>query len=300
MSQPLRSDVADAGESKRRFAGRTAIVTGASRGIGAAVAERLAAEGCNLVLVARTAEQHPNLPGSLRETVARCTRHGARAEAVVADLGDADSRAAIVPRALELFDGRVDILVNDAAAALYGSLLDFPLKRRRVSFEVNVQAPIDLAQAVIPGMLERGEGWIVNVSSVTAKNVQGPPYRKGNFTGDIGIYGASKAALNRVTHGFAVELEGTGIRVNTVEPRAGVHTEGADALVGDTLTDAITESMEAMVEGVLALCDCPPERIGGTFVSLDLIDELGLEVRGLDGQPLPASAASRGGVSGAS
>ncbi len=279
--------MADGDASQRRFEGRIAIVTGASRGIGAAVAERLAAEGANVVLVARTAEQHPELPGSLKETVARCTRHGARAEAVVADLADAESRAAIVPRALEVF-GRVDIVVNNAAAALYGSLLTFPLKRRRVSFEVNVEAPIDLAQAVIPGMLERGEGWIVNVSSVTAKNVQGPPYRKGNFTGDIGIYGASKAALNRVTHGFAVELEGTGIRVNTVEPRAGVHTEGADALVGDTLTDAITESMEAMVEGVLALCDCPADRIGGTFVSLDLIDELGLEVRGLDGRSLPA------------
>jgi NAD(P)-dependent dehydrogenase (short-subunit alcohol dehydrogenase family) len=273
----------DADGSARRLDGRTAIVTGASRGIGAAVAERLAAEGADVVVVARTAEHHPVLPGSLQETAARCARHGARVEAVVADLAEADSRAAIVPRALERF-GKVDILVNNAAAALYGSLLTFPLKRRRISFEVNVEAPVDLAQAVIPGMLERGEGWIVNVSSVTAKNVAGPPYRGGSFTGAIGVYGASKAALNRVTHGFAVELEGTGIRVNTIEPRAGVHTEGADALVGDTLTPAITESMEAMVEGVLALCDCPAARIGGTFVSLDLIDELGLEVRGLDGR----------------
>jgi NAD(P)-dependent dehydrogenase (short-subunit alcohol dehydrogenase family) len=267
-----------------RFASRTAIVTGASRGIGAALAERLAAEGARLLLVARTLDSHDHLAGSLNETVARCRRHGAVVDAFVADLSDAESRAAIVPRALDLFGGCLDILVNNAAAAIYQPVLDYPLRRRRLTFEVNVHAPADLAQAAIPAMVERGEGWIVNVSSASAIHHRGRPVSLARGGPYIGVYGASKAALNRLTVAFAAELGGTGVRVNTVEPRAAVLSEGAEALVGEMLTDDQIESMEAMVEAVLLLCDCPPEWTGGIHTSLDLLDETGAVVMSLDGR----------------
>jgi citronellol/citronellal dehydrogenase len=271
-----------------RFRGRNAIVTGASRGIGAALAERMAAEGASVVIAARTLDHHDHLAGSLNETVERCRRYGTNVEAIVADLSDADSRATIVPRALEILDGRVDILVNNAAAAVYQSTLDYPLRRRRLMFEVNVEAPIDLTQSVVPSMSARGEGWIVNVSSATARVAQGPPYRTGGVHSVIGVYGATKAALNRVTHAFAVELFGTGIRINTIEPRAAVMSEGAEALVGGMVGDEAIESMEAMVEAMLVLCDCPADRTGGVHVSLDLLDELGITVMTLDGSaPYP-------------
>lgn len=266
-----------------RFRGRNAIVTGASRGIGAALAERLAAEGASVVIAARTLDRHDHLPGSLNETLARCRKYGVTAEAIVADLADADSRGAIVSYALDVFDGRVDILVNNGAAAVYQSTLEYPLRRRRVMFEVNVEAPIDLTQAVVPGMTARGEGWIVNVSSATARFAPGPPYRTGGVNGVIGVYGATKAALNRMTHAFAVELEGTGVRVNTIEPRAAVMSEGAEVLVGDIVGPEAIEPMETMVEAAVALCDCPAERTGGVHVSLDLLAELGVTARALDG-----------------
>jgi NAD(P)-dependent dehydrogenase (short-subunit alcohol dehydrogenase family) len=266
-----------------RFAGRNVLVTGASRGIGAALAERLAAEGARLVLVARTVSRHEHLAGSLDETLARCRRHGARAEAIAADLADAESRAAIVPRALALLGGRIDVLVNNAAAAIYQPALDFALRRRRVTFEVNVHAPADLMQAVAPGMRARGEGWIVNVSSASARYEPGQPNALLRPPPFIGVYGASKAALNRLSTAFAAELLGSGVRVNTIEPRAAVLSEGADALVGDLLRDEWIESMEAMVEATLLLCDCPAERTGGVHVSLDLLDAHGREVLTLDG-----------------
>jgi citronellol/citronellal dehydrogenase len=276
-----------------RFRGRNVVVTGASRGIGAAIAERLAAEGANVVITARTVDRHDHLAGSLNETLARCRRHGTTVEAVAADLADPASRSRIVPEALDVLGGRIDVLVNNAAAAIYASVLEYPAKRASLMFEVNVHAPLQLAQAVVPGMIERGQGWIVNVSSATARHAPGPPFRTSGVTTQIGVYGATKAALNRITNAFAVELHDRGVRVNTVEPRAAVLSEGADALVGGTLHADQIESMEAMVEATLALCDCPPDRTGQVYVSLDLLDELGVTVMSLDGRT-PHPSGQRG------
>jgi citronellol/citronellal dehydrogenase len=260
----------------KRFAGRRVVVTGASRGIGAAAAQRFAAEGADVAIVARTLEQHDHLAGSLRETATRIEALGARAALIAADLTDAEDRSRIVPSAADALGGPVDILVNNAAAAIYGPVRDFPLKRRRLIFEVNVHAPFDLAQAVLPSMIERGEGWIVNISSGTAR-----PIANSTMT----VYGASKAALNRMTHGLAVELAGSGVRVNTVEPRAAVMSEGATALIGDTVRADQIESMEEMVEAIVAQADCSADLTARNCVSLDLIDEMGLKVHALDGTP---------------
>ncbi|HEY7133436.1 MAG TPA: SDR family NAD(P)-dependent oxidoreductase [Acidimicrobiia bacterium] len=271
----------------KRFEGRRALVTGASRGIGAAIAQRLAAEGADVAVTARTKDRHPTLPGSLEETASLLAGYGGRAAVIVADMADADDRARIVPEAADALGGPVEILVNNAAAAIYQPLSDYPLRRRRLIFEVNAHGPIDLAQAALPAMLAAGEGWIVNVSSGSARLTDGPPFRAGAMSATIGVYGASKAALNRLTNALAVELYGTGVRINTVEPRAAVHSVGADVHLGDSLPADMYESMEEMVEGTVALCDCDADHTGRVDVSLDLIDERGLTVMGLDGRPHP-------------
>ena len=147
----------------RRFEGRRALVTGASRGIGAGIAERLAAEGADVALVARTRSEHAVLEGSLEETAARCEAHGARSVVVVADITRTDDRERVVGEAVEGLGGSIDVLVNNAAAAIYQPMADYPLKRRHLTFEANVHAPLDLAQAVLPSMIEAGEGWILNL-----------------------------------------------------------------------------------------------------------------------------------------
>jgi NAD(P)-dependent dehydrogenase (short-subunit alcohol dehydrogenase family) len=268
-----------------RFAGRRALVTGASRGIGAGIAERLAAEGADVVITARTLDRHDHLAGSLRETAARIGRYGTRVAIVVADLTDEDDRRRIVAEAAEALGGPVAILVNNAAAAMNQPLVDFSLRRRRILFEANVHAPLDLAQAAIPAMRAAGEGWIVNVSSGSARPSPGPPFDLGFQGSTSTVYGASKAALNRVTNGLGAELHGTGIRVNTIEPRAALLSEGAEELVGASLRPDQIESMEEMVEAVVALCDCAEDVTGATLVSLDLIADWGLTVHGLDGAP---------------
>ncbi len=270
-----------------RFSGRVALVTGASRGIGAAAATRLAAEGADVAVVARTLDHHPSLPGSLTETAERIRSFGVRSVVVVADLTNPEDRARIVDEAVDAL-GPVDVLVNNAAANIGGPLLDFPAKRIRLSMEANVVAPLELAQRVVPGMVERGEGWIVNLSSATANLQGGAPFDVTESSKLLGVYGASKAALNRVTDGLAVQLHGTGVRVNSVQPRAAVLSEGAAALVGSSLRPEQVESMEAMVEGLVALCDCGPDHTGHIEDSLGIIERLGLTVMELDGSgPFP-------------
>lgn len=268
-----------------RFAGQRALVTGASRGIGAGIAERLAAEGADVVITARTLDHHDRLPGSLCETAERLAAYGSRVELLSADLADSETRARIVPAAAELLGGPPEILVNNAAAAIYQPLEEYPLRRRMVTFEVNVHAPHDLMQAAIPGMREIGRGWIVNVSSASARLLEGPPFELVEPGTALAVYAASKAALNRITNGMGAELFGTGIRANTIQPRSAVHSEGASELVGDTIRPGQVEEMEEMVEAVTALCEAPEDLTGRVCVSLDLIEELQLEVRSLDARP---------------
>ena len=271
----------------KRFGGRVVLVTGASRGIGAAAASRLAAEGADVAIVARTLDHHPTLPGSLTDTAGRIRSFGVRAAVVVADLTDPDDRARIVDEAVDAL-GPIDVLVNNAAASIGGSILDFPAKRVRLSMEANVVAPLELAQRVVPGMVERGEGWIVNLSSATANLHGGAPYDVTESSRMLAVYGASKAALNRITDGLAVQLHGTGVRVNAVQPRAAVLSEGAAAIVGARLRPDQVESMEAMVEGLIALCDCGPDHTGHVEDSLGIIQRLGLVVQHLDASgPFP-------------
>lgn len=269
-----------------RFAGKRALVTGASRGIGAAVAERLGAEGAAVAIVARSIDAVDHLPGSLTETRAKIHSHGAEGFIVVADLTDEEQRSQVVARATEGLGGPIDILVNNAAAAIYTEIATMPLKRRRLMFEANVHAPLDLAQAVIPSMTRAGAGWIVNLTSGSADTWNGPPFELGVTGSTIAVYGASKAALRRLSNGLAAELHGTGIRVNAVEPRAAVMSEGADVLVGGRLRADQIESMEHMVEGVVGLCDCEADLTGRTWVSGDVVNELGLDVHAIDGSTM--------------
>jgi NAD(P)-dependent dehydrogenase (short-subunit alcohol dehydrogenase family) len=258
--------------------GRVALVTGASRGIGAAISLGLAREGAAVAVTARTLDAHPRLPGSLREVADGIDALGAKAVPIPADLSDTDDRARIVPE-VEAALGPIDILVNNAAAAFYVPTAELPLRRRRLLFEVNVHAPVDLAQQVVPGMRSRGRGWIVNISSATSRRPKGPPFDSAMRLGATStLYGSTKAALERITTGLAAEVYDDGVAVNSLAPVAAVRTPGAEAHLGPLLDERpdIVEPVDLIVEAALALATCDPATTTGRVVhSRPFLTELG-------------------------
>jgi len=168
---------------------------------------------------------------------------------IVADLADPDDRARIVP-AVEAALGPVDVLVHNAAAAIYASTASMPLRRRQTVFEVNVHAASDLAQAVLPGMRAAHRGSMVNLSSASSGLPIAPP--PNGIPSTMSVYAASKAALERLTVGLAAEVYADGIAVNTIAPVAAVDTPGAEAPVGQLLREnPEVEPVEWLVEAVL-------------------------------------------------
>jgi citronellol/citronellal dehydrogenase len=273
--------------------GRVAVVTGASRGIGAGIAIRLAAEGAKVAVVARTLKSDESAGGaSLERTVELIEKVGGQGFPVVADLLNAHSVARIVPE-VERSLGPVDVMINNAGIAIYRPIDELTSDHLRRLMEINYLTPVELAKAVIPGMRERRSGWIVNISSVVASHAGSPPYDNVAPLFKIGWhYGATKAALERFTTGLASELYSDGIAVNALLPVAGVRTSGFDELMGRvTQRPNLLEPVEQMAEATLALVCCDATVLTGRIVtSAAILTELGLAVHTLDGSMLLAGA----------
>jgi NAD(P)-dependent dehydrogenase (short-subunit alcohol dehydrogenase family) len=208
-----------------------ALVTGASRGIGKAVAIELAAAGHDVAITARTVEEgetreHSStlrrsdtrpLPGSLTTTAAAIEEHGVRALAVPADLLDHPSLVIAADAVLRAW-GRVDVLVNNGRYIGPGHMdhfVDTPIRVLRDHIEANALAPLVLVKAVLPQMLDRGEGVIVDITS--GAGYGDPPAPAGEGGWGLG-YAISKGALHRIAGVLALELAGRGVRAYNVQP----------------------------------------------------------------------------------
>ena len=234
--------------------GTTALITGASRGIGRGIARRFAAEGARLVLCASRLGAHGDLKGTLEEAVAEINASGGEAVAIACDLSDAAARASLVALAEEAM-GPLDIIVNNAAAAVMQLPSQVSTEERNMMYDVNLNAPVDLAQQALPGMRERGRGWILNISSASAHQPV-VPYRDSQIAAHvIAAYGSTKAALDRYTEGLAHEVVTDGVFVNTLAPENIVLTSGADYVRDIARRNPdMAEPVEVMAEAALELC----------------------------------------------
>ena len=240
--------------------GRTALVTGASRGIGAAIATRFAMEGAKVVVSARTAEEgESRLPGTLGDTVARIRAAGGTASLIKADLAQASERERLVEEAAAAY-GPIDVLVNNAAITYFIPVAEFPEKRFKLMMEVQVYAPFHLSQLVLPGMRERRRGWIVNISSGAGIHPKAPYTRAGR--GGT-VYGMCKAALERFTTGLASEVFEDGIAVNVVSPGL-VDTPGVavHGLINEQTKDRV-QPIKYIAEAVFRLATGDPKTMTG-------------------------------------
>lgn len=199
---------------------RTAIVTGASRGIGRAIALGFAREGACIVLAARTeVKREGGLEGTIHEAAQAIEAIGGQALAVRCDVTHESSVNAMVEAAVARF-GRIDILVNNAGVAFYYPVIETPLKRWETVLKVNVTGAFLCARAVLPHMMKQRSGSIINISSLSADERDA-----GNVPTGV-AYGVAKAALDRLTYGLAVEVGQYNIAVNCVKPKEPVDTEG--------------------------------------------------------------------------
>ena len=232
------------------LAGKTALVTGATSGIGRAAAIQLAAQGAEVFVAGRNAERGAAV-------VAEIERSGGRATFIAADLSTTDGISSLAAQT-----GVVDILVNNAGTSWFGPTQNLTVDEYDTLFDGNVRATYFLTAALIPGMVERGSGSIVNVSSMAGK---------------IGMpggaaYGATKAAMSSMTQAWAAELASSGIRVNAVAPGpvyTGVQVREVTSALGDSTAMGRAAEPEEIAESIGFLASPRASYITGAILSVD-------------------------------
>ena len=241
-------------------------------------------EGADVAICSRPTPGFENL-GTLERARDELSRLGGRVLAIPFDLSHADPpRAALIDQ-VEAELGPVDILVNNAAAGSFRPFMEWTDVAMATILDLNFWAPWHLIRRVLPGMRERGAGWIVNMSSQTAVEPLGPPFPATHPSIQGTMYGGSKAFLNRWTASLAAELYGEGIAVSSLAPEAAAATE---VLVEySDIAAELYEPLETMAEATLALCTGDPAALTGKVTtSLQLLVDLGRPVRDLRGEAL--------------
>lgn len=257
--------------------GKVAIVTGASRGIGKSIAQVFAAEGASVVCAARTLTEGAHfLGGSLESTVSEIKQAGGTALAVQCDISTEENCSQLVEAAQREF-GPVDVLVNNAVYANFIPTKDFPVGKWLSAFAVDVHAPFMLSQKVLPDMIEKGSGAIVNISSGAAIGPGRGPYTGSASMAGGTMYGAVKAALERFTQGLAEEVYEYGVSVTAVSPSKVVPTPGTiyQKLVTGP-DDPTGEPPEVMARAVLLLATESLDKVTGRVTySQEILKEFG-------------------------
>jgi citronellol/citronellal dehydrogenase len=267
------------------LAGRTLIMSGGSRGIGLAIALRAARDGANVVLLAKTAEPHPKLEGTVHTAAAQIEEAGGRALAVVGDVRNDDDVAGAVATAVDRFGG-LDIVVNNASALDLRSTREIDMKKYDLMQDINARGTFLLSKTALPHLEQSDHAHILTLS---------PPLDlRPQWAGSYLAYTMAKYGMSLVTLGLAEELRAAGIAANSLWPRTTIATAAIANLLGGDEAVAGSRTPEIMSDAAHAvLVRDPRSCTGNFFLDDDVLAEEGVtDLSGYravaDGGPLMA------------
>ena len=251
------------------LSGKTLLITGASRGIGKAIALRAARDGANIVVVAKTTEPHPKLPGTIYSAVAEIEAAGGRGLACPTDIRFEDQVHVAVRTAVEHFGG-LDVVVNNASAIFLAGTLDTPMKRFDLMHAVNVRGTFLVSQACLPHLLRADNPHILNIA---------PPLNMApRWFGPHVAYTMSKYGMSMCVLGMAEELSDKGVAVNALWPATVIATAAVQNLLGGDAVVRRSRRPEIMGDAAHAILVRNARSCTGSFLS----DEQVLRREGVD------------------
>jgi citronellol/citronellal dehydrogenase len=251
------------------LAGKTVFVTGATRGIGRAIALRAARDGANVVVVGKTDTPHPKLRGTVHDTMREVSELGGRAIGCVGDVRSEEQMQAAVQAAVAAFGG-IDVLVNNASAI---SLTDTPsteMKRFDLMHQVNVRGTFLCTKLCHPYLASATNPHVVVLSP--------PPLLKPEFFAPHVAYSLSKFGMSLLVLGFAAEFERAGIAVNALWPKTVIATAAVENLLGGPSVVARSRTPEIVADAFHAIVTRPSRECSGRFfIDEDVLREIGIE-----------------------
>ena len=247
--------------------GKTLFITGASRGIGKAIALRAAADGANIVIAAKSVRSRESLPGTIYSAAAEIEAAGGRALPVSTDIRDETQIATAVARGVETFGG-IDILVNNASAIYLAGTLETPLKRFDLMFAVNVRGTFACSQACLPHLLQAENPHILNLAP--------PPSLEARWFRDHLAYTMAKYGMSLCVLGMAEEFRAAGVAVNALWPRSVIAT-AALAMLGGQVAPEHCRRPQIVADAAHALlCRDSRSCTGRFFLDEEVLAEEGV------------------------
>jgi citronellol/citronellal dehydrogenase len=249
------------------LAGKTMFISGASRGIGLAIAKRVAADGANVALVAKTAEPHPKLEGTIYTAAKEIEDAGGHALPILGDVRDGESVEAAVAQAVSQFGG-IDLCVNNASAINLGSITEVPLKRFDLMNGINVRGTYAVSQACIPHMVGRDNPHILTLS---------PPLLLESKWLKPTAYMMAKYGMTLCALGIAEEMRADGIASNTLWPRTLVATAAVQNLLGGAEAMSRARKPDVYADAAYVVFNKPArEYTGNSLLCEDVLVESGV------------------------
>ncbi|NKY25217.1 SDR family oxidoreductase [Nocardia gamkensis] len=250
-------------DQDRQLTDRTVVVSGASRGIGLAIALAAAAEGANVVLLAKTAEPHPRLPGTVHTAAAEVEAAGGRAAAVVGDVRDEADVRRVVDTAVRRFGG-IDVCVNNASAIATEPTERLPVKKFDLMHDINIRGMFLLTQACLPHLRDSANPHVLTIAPPINLNPR--------WLGAHPAYTLSKYGMTLLSQGWAAEFADAGIGFNCLWPQTYIATSAVAALADGERQLAAARSPRIMADAALAILTRPAKQVtGNCFIDADAL-----------------------------